>query len=366
MNSILNFTMDLWEDKVFFDEREYPAGYFAMSVMNRTKEENTELLKSAGLMLHDLSDFLHAGGREEAKQILERLRPRLLSLLDDIWRIEPFSLLDKEFEVHTIDILFDDKGFDDLIRESSHSREFFECYVLAYVRVEQAVVNFETVAWTFEKNCLHHLKQRNETFYVYATGDFFNDLERWAEYSQQYELMNIENFTISPQVRSTYAMMRHPTKDKTMLFATRLLFNQFIDFYVYDLFNGMHHGHAPFQCENCGRYFLNTTGHMTKYCDNPSPQDPTLNCRQVGAKTRQKEKNKDHPVYALYNTRCNTIRKQHERKKISDELRAAALNVVQEFREKALFDNVYTVEGYARDMELSAIYAAAQRKLSEK
>jgi hypothetical protein len=351
---------------VFFDEREYPAGYFAMSVMNRTKEENTELLKSAGLMLHDLSDFLQTREREEAKQILERLRPRLLSLLDDVWRIEPFSLLDKEYELHTIDVIFDDDSFNDLMRELSPGREFFENYVLAFVRVGQAVVNFGMVAWTFEYRYLHRLKQRNETFFVYATGDFFNDRELWADYKEKYELMNVENFTISPQVRSTHALLRHPTKDKTMVFATRILFDQFIDFYAYDLFNGMHHGHAPFQCENCGRYFLSTTGHMTKYCDNPSPQDPTLNCHQAGAKIRQKEKNRDHPIYALYNTRCNTIRKHYERKKISDELRGAALDMAQELREKALFDNAYAAEGYARDMGLDAIYAATRRKLSEK
>ncbi len=68
-SNLLNFTIDIWEDKVFFSEREYPAGYFAMSVMNRTKEENTELLKKSGYLLHDLYDFLHAGEREKAKQI---------------------------------------------------------------------------------------------------------------------------------------------------------------------------------------------------------------------------------------------------------------------------------------------------------
>ena len=66
----------------------------------------------------------------------------------------------------------------------------------------------------------------------------------------------------------------------------------------------------------------------------------------------QKEQNKQHPVYRLFNTRTDTIRKHHWRGKISDELRQEALCLAGNYRDKALMNNDYAADGYARDMEL--------------
>ena len=51
-----------------------------------------------------------------------------------------------------------------------------------------------------------------------------------------------------------------------------------------------------------------------------------MTCRQYGAMMRQKEQNKPHPVYRLFTTRTNTIRKHHQRGKISDELRSGNID----------------------------------------
>ncbi len=134
------------------------------------------------------------------------------------------------------------------------------------------------------------------------------------------------------------------------------------DFYTYDLMNGLHHGHAPSQCQGCGRYFLTTNGHIPKYCDGVAPQDSRYTCRQYGAMMHQKEQNKQHPVYRLFNTRTGTIR-HHQRGKISDDLRREALYLAESYRDKALMDNDYAADGYARDMELEHIYAEAEKRL---
>ena len=88
-----------------------------------------------------------------------------------------------------------------------------------------------------------------------------------------------------------------------------------------------------------------------------------MTCRQYGAMMRQKEQNKQHPIYRLFSTRTNTIRKHHERGKISDELREQALALAEELRDKALLDNDYAATGYAQDMEHERIYAEAKKRL---
>ena len=173
----------------------------------------------------------------------------------------------------------------------------------------------------------------------------------------------IEPFTISPTISSTYTFARNPKHETDMVFVQRIEFPTLIHFYIFDLLNGLHHGHAPSQCQNCGYYFLTTNAHVPKYCDGIAPQDSRMTCRQYGAMMHQKEQNKHHPIYSLFNTRTGTIRKHHQRRKISDELRQEALHLAAVCRDKALMDNDYAAHGYAQDMELEALYAQAQRRL---
>ena len=87
--------------------------------------------------------------------------------------------------------------------------------------------------------------------------------------------------------------------------------------------------------------------------------------RQYGAMMRQKEQNTQHPVYRLFTTRTNTIRKHHQRGKISDELRNEALYVAECLRDKALMDNDYAANGYACDMEQESIDAQARARIAQ-
>lgn len=171
-------------------------------------------------------------------------------------------------------------------------------------------------------------------------------------------------FTHTPDLRSSYVFARHPKQEKETVFVNRYFFDHAMSFYIFDLMNGLQHGHAPSRCCGCGTYFLTTNGHIPKYCDGIAPQDPRMTCRQYGAMMRQKEQNKQHPVYRLFTTRTNTIRKHHQRGKISDELRNEALYVAESLRDKALMDNDYATNGYAHDMEQEAIYAQARARLA--
>lgn len=109
--------------------------------------------------------------------------------------------------------------------------------------------------------------------------------------------------------------------------------------------------------------FWEALHHVPKYCDGIAPQDSRMTCRQYGAMMRQKEQNKQHPIYRLFSTRTNTIRKHHQRGKISDELRREALYVAECYRDKALMDNDYAANGYEQDMEQEHVYAEARKRL---
>lgn len=173
----------------------------------------------------------------------------------------------------------------------------------------------------------------------------------------------LEPFEGNSEIKSSYCFARDPKDEKKMIFINRVMFPAYMDFYVYDLLNGMHWGHAPSQCECCLKYFLTTDSHKPKYCDGMAPQNPHYTCRQYGAMNQQKEKNANHPIYRIFKTRTNTIRKHQERGKISEELRNAAIALCEELRDKALLDTEFAQEEYPKRMEQEAVYAEVRRRL---
>ena len=47
-NDFTQFTMDVWNDKIFYQEKEFPAGFMAMSILNIPEEELPELIQAGG------------------------------------------------------------------------------------------------------------------------------------------------------------------------------------------------------------------------------------------------------------------------------------------------------------------------------
>lgn len=94
-----------------------------------------------------------------------------------------------------------------------------------------------------------------------------------------------------------------------------------------------------------------------------APQNTHYTCRQYGAMNQQKEKNANHPVFQIYKTRTGTIRKHHQRGKITDEERQEAMQVCEELRDRALFDPEFAQGEYLQLMEQDAICAEVDKRL---
>jgi len=146
----------------------------------------------------------------------------------------------------------------------------------------------------------------------------------------------------------------------------RMTFTRFLDFLVADFFEGLHVGHYPQRCENCGRYYLKTNARAQKYCTYTDPNDSLKrSCQAVAAAKGRKAKESytDHPIKAICESRLKIIRIQLKRGKITEEQAKAAKRIAQERRDKALEDTIYANTLYAREMEQDAIFEAAGIKL---
>ena len=360
-NDFAQVTIDVWNDKVFYQEQEFPAGFMAASILNISEDDFKELIQAGGAPTF-LFPVVIQGSDMEAAQVLPVLRERMIYLAREIWKYPPFCYSNLEKELRRIDILFDDNALPRIRTPNSEFQQEFLIFCAAITRIPMAILHFTVAGQFFELDYLRRLKKRKETYFAVAAHDCFNSKEFW-DVMQELQSWDIEPFSVHPELTSTYVLARSPKNEKEMVFVERVSFLRLTDFYTYDLLNGLHHGHAPSQCQGCGRYFLTTNGHIPKYCDGVAPQDDRYTCRQYGAMMHQKEQNKQHPVYRLFATRTDTIRKHHQRGKISDELRREALYLAGSYRDKALMDNDYAADGYARDMELEHIYAEAEKRL---
>ena len=360
-NDFAQVTIDVWNDKVFYQEQEFPAGFMAASILNISEEDFKELIQAGGAPTF-LFPVVIQGSDMEAAQVLPVLRERMIYLAREIWKYPPFCYSNLEKELRRIGILFDDNALSRIRTPNSEFQQEFLIFCAAITRIPMAILHFTVAGQFFELDYLRRLKKRNETYFAVAAHDCFNSEQFWDE-MRSLQSLDMEPFTVYPELSSTYVFARSPKNEKEMVFVERVIFPRLTDFYTYDLMNGLHHGHAPSQCQGCGRYFLTTNGHIPKYCDGVAPQDNRYTCRQYGAMMHQKEQNKQHPVYRLFATRTGTIRKHHQRGKISDDLRREALYLAESYRDKALMDNDYAADGYARDMELEHIYAEAEKRL---
>lgn len=361
-NSFLRLTLDVWQDKVFHNEREYPAGYFATAILNTPPDDIREMLR-VGDTFHGRLFEVFCANKEELGIMLPSLKEQVQTLAELLLKHPPFCFHDKAQAQHLIDVMLSPESLNDLSRVGSRGRGFFLSYLNSIAQIPPAIYHFYAAGRFFELDYLRWLKKRDETFFAIAAHDCFNSESFWEE-MHDLQISEIEPFTVTPELQSSYVFARHPNDEKKMVFVNRYFFEHLISFYTFDLMNGLHHGHAPSQCMGCGKYFLTTNGHKPKYCDGIAPQDPKLTCRQYGAKMQQKEQNKHHPVYRLHTTRTGTIRKHHERGKITDDERREALYLAETYRERALMDKNYADNGYERDMELEHIYAEVQKRLT--
>lgn len=361
-NNFSHVAMDVWRDRVLFNGKLYRAGFFSAAVLN-TSDELISMMKKCSMALLKLTPCLFCGAEHQYEKIWPKLARRIADLAELLWLCEPFSRLDRANDLRLINAFLSRRYYPLITTAGTYEHTAFLNYINAMVQIPYALAHFIAAGQYFEENHLRQLDKRTESDFAMAIESCLSSEQFWAEMNSL-EDNDTQPFTVHTQPHATWMFSSAP-KGKTVL-TNRMLFDSHMDFFVYDLFNGLHNGSAPSRCQNCGTYFLTINAHTPKYCSGIAPQDPRLTCRQYGAKHGDKESNANHPVCILFSTKTNTIRKHRERGKISVALKAEALKVAAELRDKALMDNAYAENGYKREMELETIYGKARKRLAQK
>ena len=362
-NTFDTMSMDCWMDRVYYDGKEFPAGYFSAEILNFAGAIHDSLLERIAL-LTELVDGLSAFGKEKGLEALTQLRPLMHDTVSWIYTCPPFCYCDEKTAHDSMEYALSADRFE---QDYNEDPEHFPYLALSFcepvLRILVAIYNFCLLIRVFEKKYLRTLRKRTASTFAKAAHECFDEDDSFLILLERMPFGEVEEFFSSPRIITGFTYFQDENDEDEWKTAQRVVCKRVIDFYVFDLLNGLQHGHAPSQGRGCGKYFLTTNGHIPKYCDGIAPQDSRYTCRQYGAMMRQKEQNKQHPVYRLFATRTGTIRKHHQRGKISDDLRREMLYLAESYRDKALMDNGYAENGYAQDMELEHIFVEAEKRL---
>lgn len=164
-----------------------------------------------------------------------------------------------------------------------------------------------------------------------------------------------------------YIAVKKNAKSVNATLAKRLSFNSYYNLILTDFFEGLHYGHYPRRCEICGKYFLMQSARRQKYCSyGIAPElyrGNKISCRKYAAVLNRKEKSENDPIAAVYNRRCAAIRTECGRGTIKVEFAEIAKRLAKEHKLRAQTDDKYAKEEYRKAMSRDALYAETDRKM---
>ncbi len=372
------FTADYRDGRVIFGGKHYPAGMFAVHLLNQFYINDTTARIAVfrdGLNFHilrqlqddylNISDFVKTGANT-------------LQSFKSLPKLKPFDGLKAEEIRSTVETLFTEQIGQEI------------CEYLAAKAKLSLLPQDEIAAGTAEKmkRTADFSATEEKITEIRSILRFFDTLSedlieahgkliKFCEHIDEAERLDeahllplaLKIFAEHHFVQSgRYIAVKKNVKSKSATLAKRLEFDSYYNLILTDFFEGLHYGHYPRRCEICGKYFLMQSARRQKYC--PYGIAPELyrgrkiTCRKYAAAMNRKEKAENDPIVSLYNRRCAAIRTECGRGTITKEYAEAAKRIAKEHKLRALADDQYAKTQYKKDMSREALYAEVDRNLN--
>ena len=371
------FSADYMDGMVHIGGRKYSSGHFASVLLDDFYNDDlaARIIVFRQAIWNSIAhlrygylvdtDFLKAG--EDILYMLKHLK-----------RLRPFDLLDIEGERQRVTEMFTEDTVETIIEyfrqmsQAAYSDFGFTIYTLCPPGYDEDFCREAAKLLDSVRNTLRFYDRLGEDLMeMYDKLKEFTDRVDEADRFDEAHLLPIaiEIFNPSPQdVKIEYIPRKKTKRSKTATVARRMYFGSYGSFILTDLFEGLHYGHYPRQCDMCRRYFLMTTAHFTLYCNGYAKElyrGKKITCRSLAAQLSRKEQAEDNPVIIRYKNRCGAIRTEEGRGTVTKELAAAAKKLAKEHEQLAIADPDYARTQYIRDMEHDRLYEDAKRRMNQ-
>ena len=375
MDKISFFSADYRDGRVHIGGKSYPAGTFAVHLLNQFYENDTaarigvfttdnwQLENMLRIGYVNISDYVKAG-------------ERMVNIFTALPWLKPFDMLGTNDERNRVADLFSEENGNILSEYFSRRAKVSE--------MDAAQTLFHQLPKEYDKEFFSKaellLKEVNITlkFYDRLSDDirnafhklksFTNEVDEADRFDEEHLLpIALEVFGSVPfPVTTEYVPIKKTSKSVSATLARRLYFDSYYSFVITDFFEGLHHGHYPRQCGICNKYFLMTTARRQQYCNGIAPYEvrgKKVTCRKYAASINRKELAAADPVVDIYNRRCSAIRTEKGRGTITETFAAMATGLAKEYKFRALQNSDYANKQYALDMSREKLYAETDKRM---
>ena len=371
------FTADYRDGRVIFGGKHYPAGMFAVHLLNQFYINDTTARIAVfrdGLNLHilqqlqngylNISDFVKTGANT-------------LQSLKALPKLKPFDGLKAEEIQNAIETLFTEQVGQEIC-------EYFaaKAKLSLLPQDEIAARTAERMSNTTDFSAIEERIAETRSilrFFDTLSEDLIDahgKLIKFCEHIDEVERLD-EAHLLPPALKvfgeyhftqsGKYIAVKKNAKSVNATLAKRLSFDSYFSLILTDFFEGLHYGHYPRRCEICGKYFLMQSARRQKYCTyGIAPElyrGNKISCRKYAAVLNRKEKAENDPIAAVYNRRCAAIRTECGRGTIKAEFAETAKRLAKEHKLRAQKDDRYAKEEYRKAMSREALYAETDKKM---
>ena len=375
MDKISFFRADYRDGRVHIGGKSYPAGTFAVHLLNQFYENDTAARIGVfttdnwqlGNMLRigyiNISDFVKAG-------------ERMANIFTALPWLKPFDMLGTNDERNRVADLFSEENGEVINEYFSRRAKIGE--------MDTAQTIFHQLPKEYDKaffdNTERLIAEVNSTlsFYDALSDDIrnaFHNLKTFTTRVDDADRLDEEHLlpialevfgSVPFPVTTEYVPIKRTSKSTTATLARRLYFDSYYSFVVTDFFEGLHHGHYPRQCGICNKYFLMTSARRQQYCNGIAPYEvrgKKVTCRKYAASINRKELAAADPVVDIYNRRCSAIRTEKGRGTITESFAKMATELAKEYKFRASQNSEYANKQYALDMSREKLYAETDRRM---
>lgn len=374
MDKISFFNADYRDGRVHIGGKSYAAGTFAVHLLNQYYENDTAARIAVFKQnLLAVQHELEQGYLDPANFV--RCNDDIQHILDTLYKLQPFAMLDIDYERNRITVLFTEDNAErisDYFRSKAaatmdsgaaatgvlpkdYDKDFFASAKKLLYDVQSVLAFYDTISEDMRKAFEQLLK-------------FTSRVDEASRFDEPHLLpISMEVLgRISFPVKTEYIPIRKTRNSKTFVTARRFYFESYYSFIITDFFEGLHYGHYPRRCIVCKKYFLMQSAARQKYCSGNAPfmlKGKPITCRKYAARTNRKELVEGNPVIRLYKNRCAAIRNEQKRGTVTLEFAAAAKALAKRHMQIAKQNPEYASSQYISDMSRGKLYAETDQEL---
>ncbi len=368
MDKVSFFSADYRDVRVHIGGKSYPAGTFAMNLLNQYYE-NDIAARIAVFKMYNLAVIRELEQGYINPSDFVNCREEISNILNTLPTLKPFSMLDTDKERNRIAELFTENN---------------AYFILDYLRQKAVAVQrdndelaLDLVPNDYDKDLFQQAAEllndviATLTFYDNLSVDMrkaFEGLTKFVSRIDEAERFDephllpiaIKIFGQEPfPIKTEYAAIPKTSRSKELVTARRLYFESYYSFIITDFFEGLHSGHYPRQCGICKKHFLMQSATRQKYCSGYAPfkvKGKAITCRKYAARINRREYAENNPLVRIYKNRCSAIRMEKKRGTITEEFANTALIVAQNNFGRAKNDLEYANSQYETDMSREKLY----------